>query len=130
MNCIGALCLLQFKQFEFYWGAVFFTTRREVLEKPFFLINSFEWFVKREMKCVKKIEVILVLNKNEERSEKRVVFVHTAVFERARNWCVKKIFSKRAKFFCSPAAFTSSFLQFLTFLRFDYDIVIGLGLFW
>ena len=34
---------------------------------------------------VKKFGVILVLNKSEERSEKRVVFVHTAVFERARN---------------------------------------------
>ena len=34
---------------------------------------------------MKKFEVILVLNKSEERSEKRVVFVHSAVFERARN---------------------------------------------
>ena len=34
---------------------------------------------------MKKFGVILVLNKKEERSEKRVVFVHTSVFERARN---------------------------------------------
>ena len=34
---------------------------------------------------MKKFGVILVLNKSEEWSEKRVVFVHTAVFERARN---------------------------------------------
>ena len=34
---------------------------------------------------MKKFGVILVLNKSEERSEKRVVFVHTAVFERTRN---------------------------------------------
>ena len=34
---------------------------------------------------MKKFGVILVLNKSEERSEKRVVFDHTAVFERARN---------------------------------------------
>ena len=27
---------LQFKEFELYWGAVFFTTRRGVLEKSFF----------------------------------------------------------------------------------------------
>ena len=33
---------------------------------------------------MKKFGVILVLNKIEERSERRVVFVHTAVFERAR----------------------------------------------
>ena len=52
--------------------------------------------MKREMKRVKKFGVILVLIESEERSEKRLVFVHTAVFERARNLCVKKIFSKRA----------------------------------
>ena len=34
---------------------------------------------------MKKFGVILVPNKSDERSEKRVVFVHTAVFERARN---------------------------------------------
>ena len=37
------------------------------------------------MKRVNKFGVILVLKKSEEQSEKRVVFVHTAVFERARN---------------------------------------------
>ena len=40
------------------------------------------------------------------------------------------IFSKRAKFFCSRAAFKSSFfLQILMVMRFDYDIVLVLGLF-
>ena len=34
---------------------------------------------------MKKFRVILVLNKSEEQREKRVVFVHTAVLERARN---------------------------------------------
>ena len=34
---------------------------------------------------MKNYGVILVLNKSEERNEKRVIFVHTAVFERARN---------------------------------------------
>ena len=34
---------------------------------------------------MEKFGVFLVLDKSEERSEKRVVFVHTAVFERARN---------------------------------------------
>ena len=41
----------------------------------------------------------------------------------------EKIFSKRAKFFCSRAAFKSSFLQLLMFMRFDYDIVLVLGFF-
>ena len=60
--------------------------------------------MKREMKRVKKFGVILARNKSEERSEKRVVFVHTAVFESEKLMC-EKIFSKRAKFFCSRAAF-------------------------
>ena len=41
----------------------------------------------------------------------------------------KKIFSKRAKFFCSRAAFKSTFLQLFLVIRFDYDIVLVLGLF-
>ena len=77
----------------------------EILPAIFFFQSILlEWFLKREVKRVKKFVVVLALNKSEERSEKRVVFVHTAVFEKARNWCVKK-FSKRAKFFCSRAAF-------------------------
>ena len=38
----------------------------------------------------------------------------------------EKIFSKPAKIFCSRAAFKSSFLMVM---RFDYDIVLVLGLF-
>ena len=33
---IELLFFLQFKKFEMYWGAVFFTTRRGVLEKSLF----------------------------------------------------------------------------------------------
>ena len=40
----------------------------------------------------------------------------------------EKIFSKRAKFFCSRAAFKSSFFHFLMVMRFDYYIVLVLGL--
>ena len=39
-----------------------------------------------------------------------------------------KIFSKRAKFFCSRAAFYSSFL-FVFVKRFGYDFVLILGWF-
>ena len=80
------------------------------------------------MKYVKKFGVILVLNKGKELSEKRVVFVHTAVFESEKLMCEKN-FYKRAKFFCSRAAFKSSFLQLLMVMRFDYDIVLVSGLF-
>ena len=41
----------------------------------------------------------------------------------------EKIFSERAKFFYSRAAFKSSFLQFFLFMRFEYDIVLDLGSF-
>ena len=41
----------------------------------------------------------------------------------------EKIFSERAKFFCSRAAFKSSFLQFFLFMRSDYDIVLDLSSF-
>ena len=42
----------------------------------------------------------------------------------------EKIFSKRAKFFCLRAAFKSNFMQLSMVMRFDYSIVLVLGLFW
>ena len=41
----------------------------------------------------------------------------------------EKTLSKRAKFFCSRAAFKSSFVQLLMVMRFDYDSVLVLGVF-
>ena len=41
----------------------------------------------------------------------------------------EKIFSERAKFFCSRAAFKSNFFAIFLFTRFDYVIVIYLGSF-
>ena len=61
--------------------------------------------MKREMKRVKKFAVIFVLNKSEERSEKRVVFCSYRCFRESEKLMCEKIFSKRAKFFCSRAAF-------------------------
>ena len=63
------------------------------------------------MKRVKKFGVVFVLNKIEEWSEKRVVFVHTAVFESDKLMC-EKIFSKRAKFFVHMRLFKTVFLLF------------------
>ena len=59
--------------------------------------------MKREMKRVKKFGVILARNKSEERSEKRVVFVHTAVFERAKKMICEKFSLIERNFFCSRA---------------------------
>ena len=85
LNCIGALS--------------FYDSKRSIGEVLFLKSILLEWFLKREMKHVKKFGVILVLNKSEEWSEKRVVFVHIAVFERAKNWCVKKFSLSERNFF-------------------------------
>ena len=70
-----------------------------------------------------------MLNKSEERSEKRVVFCSYRCFLESEKLMCEKIFSERAKFFCSRAAFKSSFLQFFLFMRSDYDIVLDLSSF-
>ena len=59
--------------------------------------------MKREMKHVKKFGDF-VIEQNEEWSEKRVVFCSYRFRESEKLRC-EKIFSKRAKFFCSRAAF-------------------------
>ena len=41
----------------------------------------------------------------------------------------EKIFSKRAKFFVHVRLLKAVFLQLLMVMRFDYDIVLVLGLF-
>ena len=88
----------------------------EYWRSPFFKSILLEWFLKREMKRVKKFGVILVLNKSEERSEKRVVFVHTTVFERARNWCVKN-FSLSERIFLFTCGILKQFFFHLFWLR-------------
>ena len=60
---------------------------------------------------------------------KREWFLLIPLFLREREVDVFKNFSLRAKFFCSCAAFKSSFLQLLMVMRFDYDIALVLGLF-
>ena len=78
---------------------------------------------------MKKIGVILVLNRSEERSEKTVVFVHTAVFEREREIDVKKFSLSERNFFVHVRLLKAVFLQLLMVMRFYYDIVLVLGLF-
>ena len=64
-------------------------------------------------KTREKIWSDFVAEQNEEWSKKRVVFLFISLFSREREIEVKKKFCKRAKFFCSRAAFKSSF--FATF---------------
>ena len=70
LNCIGALS--------------FYDSKRSIGE-VLFLINFIGVIFEAGNETREKFGVILALNKSEEPSEKRVVFVHTAVFERAKN---------------------------------------------
>ena len=71
---------LQFKELELYWRAVFFTNRRAVLEKFFFKINFNGVNFEAANETREKYWSDFVAEQNEECSEKRVVFVHIAVF--------------------------------------------------
>ena len=63
----------------------FLRLEEEYWRSPYFLINFIGVIFEAGNEMREKFGVILVLNKSEERSKTRVVFVHTAVFERARN---------------------------------------------
>ena len=83
---------LQFKEFELFWCAVFLRLEEEYWRSPFFKSILLEWILKREMKHEKNLEP---------KTWNLQVIVHTAVFERARNWCVKKFsLSDRNLFTC------------------------------
>ena len=51
--------------------------------------------------------------------QNRVVFVHIAVFERARNWCVKKLSLSERNIFVHVRLLKAVFLQLLLVMRFD-----------
>ena len=86
-------------------------------------------FFEAEKERVKKIEVILLLNQSEERREKKVVFVHTAVFERARNWCVEKFFLRDWIFFVHVRFLKAVFCIFDCYEVWLWYCLL-LGLFW
>ena len=67
-----------------YWVAVFLRLEEKYWRSPF-LINFIGVNFEARNETREKIWSDFVAEQNEEKSEKRVVFVHTAVFERARN---------------------------------------------
>ena len=79
------------------------------------------------MKRVNKFGVILVLKRSEERREKRVFFVHTAVCHSEKLMCAKN-FSKRANYFVHVRLLKAIFIQLSMVMGFDYDIVLISGL--
>ena len=80
------------------------------------------------MKRVKKLGVILVVNKSEEWSEKSG-FCSYRCFRESEKLMCEKIFSKRAKIFVHVRLLKAVFLQFLMVMGFDYDSVLVSGLF-
>ena len=78
------LFFLQFKEYELYWGAVFLRLEEEYWRSPF-LFNFIGVNFEAGNETREKIWSDFVGEQNEELSEKKVVFVHTAVFERAKN---------------------------------------------
>ena len=76
---VQVLSYLQFEDFELYWGAVFFTTRRGVLEKSFFK-SIFGVNFEAGNKTRKKFGVILFLNNMKSEAKREWFFVHIVFF--------------------------------------------------
>ena len=85
-----------------YWGAVFFTIRRGVLEKSFFQINFIGVKLNQEMKHVKKFGVILLTNKM--KSEAKIeLSLFISLFSRKREievWKKKSVSEQNFLFLC------------------------------
>ena len=81
MNCIEALSFLRLE--EEYWRGPFDDSKRSIGE-VLFLINFFGVIFEAENETLEKIWSDFGGEQSEERSEKRVVFVHTTVIETAK----------------------------------------------
>ena len=81
------------------------------------------------MKRVKKFGVNLVLNRMKI-GKKRVVSVHTAVFERARKWGVKRNSVSERNFLFTCGILSSFFLNFFVWDFFGYGLLSILGWVW
>ena len=90
----------------------------------FFKSILLEWILKLEMKHVKKLGVILLLNKMKS-GAKRVVFCSYCCFLESEKLRCEKIFCKRAKSFVHVRLFKVVF-----FIFFCYDFVLILACFW
>ena len=95
-----------------YWGTVFFTTRRGVLEKSFFKIIFIGVNFEAGNETRVKIWSDFVAEQNEEWSEKRVVFLFISLFSREREIEVSKKICKREKFFVHVRHFKAVFFRF------------------
>ena len=123
--------LLVFFTFQRIWivlGRCLFTTRRGVLEKSFFK-SIFGVNFEAGNETREKIWSDFGAEQKWRAERKKSGFCSHCCFWECEKLMCEKNFFKWAKFF-SRAAFKSNFLQLLMVLRFDYDIVLVLGLFW
>ena len=97
-------------------GRCLFTTRRGVLEKSFFF-NQFYWseFWSGKWNAWKNLEWFGCWIKVKSGAKREWFFVHTAVFERARNWCVKKFSLSERNFFVHVRLLKAFFAIFLVY---------------
>ena len=102
----SAPIFLQFKEFELYWGAVFFTTRRGVLEKSLFF-NQFYWsdFWRGKWNAWKNLEWFWRWTKVKSGAKREWILFMPLFRRESEKLMCEKVFSKRANFFCSCAAF-------------------------
>ena len=109
----------------------FFTTRRGVLEKSFFLINFIGVIFEEGNETREKIWSDLVAEQKWRAERKVSGFLFIQLFLREREIDVWKNFLWASEiFFVHVRLLKAVFLQFFLFMRFDNDIVLDLGSFW
>ena len=107
---------------------LFYDSKRSIGEVLFF--NQFYWseIWSGKWNAWKNLEWFGCWTKVKSGAKREWFFVHTAVFETARNWCVNKFSLSERIFFCSRAAFKSSFFAILLVYEVWLWYCIGFGL--
>ena len=111
MNCIGALSFLRLEE-EYWFSYGFYDSKRSIGEVLFF--NQFYWseFLSGKWNAWKNLEWFGCWTKVKSGAKREWFFVHTAVFERARNWCVKKFSLSERNFFVHVRLLKAVFCNF------------------
>ena len=86
------------------------------------------WILKQEMKHVKKIGAILLLNKMKSGAKREWFFCSYSCFLESEKLRWEK-FCKRAKFFVHEQQFKAVFFKFFV-KSFGYDFILIIGWFW
>ena len=105
----SAPIFLQFKEFELYWGAVFFCDSKRSIGEVLFLINFIGVIFEAGNETREKIWSDFGTEQKLRAERKESGFCSYRCFWESEKLMCEKIFSKRANFFCSRAAFKSSF---------------------